>query len=195
MSANFYLNITKDTPYVIDFSIMTLMQVSTLMQKSLRYITTSGSALTVSRTSSFKATKGFMDDLGDDPKNTYVLLMDNDILIDMKPDDLKNCFMEAEEKGINIIGNYHKRDGTSTIIHKETHEPFNFESIKDNYASMADYYFPLGFYYGKLPLDYKWKMDGSKGEDYYFIDDNPEVAKNTYLDDRIKLLHYKSNYV
>ena len=79
----------------------------------------------------------------------------------------------------------------NVIYHSAEHEAndsYTNEEVDkmENYAPVE--YSGLGFYYGDLPLNYKFHSD-DMGEDFYFFKENHlelRLAKN------IKLLHVKS---
>ena len=196
----FYVGVVKNTPYFPDTTMITLMQVASLMGRVFRYITITGSALSVARGMLFKEIKRHMIQNGDDIKNTYVLLIDSDMLTLNTPQELVEIFKDAEAKNINIAGYYKKVDGSSVIIGTLSNDtaPVLLNEKHEDWAKYNTYvptykrwYYPVGFYYGNfMPFDYVWHMD-LKGEDIYFNEENSFLWERTYIDKRIKLGHIK----
>ena len=185
----------KDDPYILDTVFFKLIHVSNLIKRNIQFTSTSGSALTISRSQNFSTIKQNILSNSDNPSDAYVLLMDSDLGIDNSPQELADVFLEAEKNDYNIIGHYKKRDFSSTLLDRTTHNVLDNDTVnslmKEKYVSMNNYYYPIGFYYGRLNLDYKFRMD-MKGEDINFIEDNKNMLDNkTFLDTRIKLSHYK----
>ena len=192
MQKDMYIIVVHREPKFILGSAIVLAYVSILMKRTIHIIEKIGSALSMARTDSIKDLDKFNFNYVED----YALLIDDDMLIKNSPDELAKIFTEAEQKGINIVGNYADAHGNS--VHRLVKDNKVIMQAKKekyiDYLNMADYRCGLGFYYGLLPKDYIFHMD-LMGEDYNFFNDNEQLHSNTFLDFRIKLSHYKSHYV
>lgn len=187
-----YIIVVHRAPYFILVSAITLAYTTLKLKRSIHIIEKIGSALSVARTESIKELNEYGFDYDDD----YALLIDDDILIENSYDDLSKIFNEAEQKGINIIGDYADAHGNSVHRLVENDKVIRLPKKEQNndYLSMEKFNCGLGFYYGRIPKDYVFRMD-KMGEDYNFFNDNQQLHANTHLDFRIKLAHYKSAYV
>ena len=198
---NFYVGVVKNTPYMPDLTMVTMMYASSVLGKIFNYITVTGSALTIARKRLLESLHNKMIEQGDDPRNTYVLFIDSDIIINNTPQELAEILKDAEEKEINIAGLYKKQNGESVIIQVGSNDlaPILLDTKSEDWNKYEKYiptykkwYYPLGFYYGKyIDFNYIFKMD-LKGEDIYFVEDNDYMWSKTYIDKRINLGHNKN---
>ncbi len=198
---NFYVCVVKQNLYMPDITLLALMNTSLLRGLNFKYINSMGSVLTTNRSRTFEILKHEIINNKEDLKNTYALFIDSDIVIQNTPYELKEIFENAEKKKINIAGHYKKSDFTSTFLKKGTNDQNpqyitaldEFNDTTKRYINLSNYYFGLGFFYGKIQnYDYVFKMMDRKGEDVIFLEENKKLWKNTYLDKNIKLFHYKT---
>lgn len=192
MQKDMYIIVVHNAPYFILASAVTLAYTTIIMKRNIHVIEKVGSALAMARTDSLRN----LDEFNFNYETDYALLIDDDIAIENNPDELAKIFIEAEQKNINIIGNYADAHGNSVqrLVKDNEVVALPHKEKDTDYLNMADYRCGLGFYYGHLPKDYTFHMD-AMGEDYNFFKDNEQLHNNMYLDFRIKLAHYKSHYV
>ena len=190
MQNDMYIITIHRSPYFILTTAITLAYTTLIMKRSIHIIEKIGSALSLARTASLMDLEQF----GFNYNKDYALLIDDDILIKNTYSELAEIYTDAEKRDINIIGNYADAHGNSVHRLVKNKEVVKLPDKKEQYVSMENYNCGLGFYYGKIPKDYIFHMD-NMGEDYNFFKDNADLHKKTFLDNRIKLAHYKSAYV
>lgn len=194
---DFYVVVVHRAPFMITASTVNLVYASIAMKRSFHLIEQIGSALTVARTKGIE--RLYSDELPFQ-EGDYALLIDDDILIANNWSDIVKSFSEAEDLGINIIGGYvdaHNNPTYKFIVDNEVQKTVpldTFSKAKTYLKSMRDWQLPLGFYYGRIPKGYVFRMS-DKGEDFNFFDDNKDIHSHTFLDERINLGHYKSGFL
>jgi len=197
----FILNTLNQEPYVVPYTLMTIMYSALLLHKNFRFIMSNSAHLPKARLEGIKTIR----DMYNIKPNTRVLFVDSDLLLQNSPEEFSQIIKEADEKNINICGLYRKGNGEyamqktngKSITDEDLNKP---EYIDGNYVELYNRepkIYPLfGFTYTTLPReDYDWKWNGYAGEDMFLYLQNEDMWKNTKLDKRIKLLHYKSNWV
>lgn len=156
----------------------------------VHYVMVSGAHLTLARMQSvqlcYKQRFTAMPEAGLEKQKMKILFFDTDMYILNDPGEIAKIIKEADEKDLNICGNYKKGDNNWILdenIYKE-------EIINDNYIYIDPFKYavPFGFLYCYIPYSYIFKMT-NVGEDIYFTRENPEIK--IYLDKRIKLGHLK----
>ena len=132
------------------------------------------------------------------------LWFDDDICILDHPKKLADMIVEADRQNYNIVANYHNiwkgTEMINTIFKPDLevagmYKSLNLEEL-DSFKMFdllpEDYVAGLGFYYGDIPLDYKYHAFDKRskfGEDFNFYRENSLQLR--FAD--VRLEHRKSN--
>jgi hypothetical protein len=122
------------------------------------------------------------------------LLLDDDIWVD-DAQELAAIFTTADANGWNIVGPYMLADKSMSILTPPTEPGGNPHRMTVEEVADLDEYSNiwaagLGFYYGDLPLEYKFH-EGNPwvGEDLNFFCDNPQLETRVAP---MRVLHAKT---
>jgi hypothetical protein len=132
------------------------------------------------------------------------MFFDDDIIIDPEYDmgKLADAIKKADENGWNLVANYHVEytkeiPTTPVMMHtQEGTDLFKFytqaevDALKD-FDELHNTTSGLGFYYGDIPLDYKFWYADQKAEDGNFFKENK--IKLRYIN--VPLFHKKMQYI
>ena len=195
------LDIVNQQPDANPYTLLTITYSALMLHKNVYFVMSNSSHLPKARMESVKIIR----DTFNIKPNTRVLFVDSDLWLQNTAEEFSKIIKEADEKNINICGLYRKGNGEyamqktdgKSITDEDLNKP---EYIDGNYIELYNRepkIYPLfGFTYSTLPReDYDWKWNGYAGEDMFLYLQNEDMWKNTKLDKRIKLLHYKSNWI
>jgi hypothetical protein len=116
------------------------------------------------------------------------LMLDSDIIIPINQvKKITEEIIKADKENYNFVLPYPTSNGSS-IYDLKGEKIIQIDDISEFMKMDKAYASGLGFYYGDLPLDYKFRTDNNMGEDINFFIDNsisPKVIKE------IEILHYK----
>lgn len=149
--------------------------------------------LSLTRTWLFENTKKMFEKNKIDTKNVRGFLLDSAIYLDSQYGQrLFNHIIDADAENKNFVIPYNFPSGDTSIL-KEDKDKY-LKQIKQgeelpNYTKAAG----LGFYYGRIPVDYVFHNDMNAGEDVYFFLDNFKENEVRVIKD-IKLLHKKIGF-
>ena len=161
---------TRDEQGAVARSVAVLWNVIFATQRLPCYVHASCFGYDRVRTSSFEEARKYVDS---DVVRGF--LIDDDILLTSE-DALFDAVKIADQNKWNIVAPYRTKHGKVCVCY-ETGEMMTVEQFAKlgPYAeiSMAG----LGFYYGDIPLSYKFHADGKPfaGEDLNFFYDNPQL--------------------
>jgi len=106
-----------------------------------------------------------------------MLWLDSDITIVNDAASLAEIIKYADERNINIVGNYIRADDQNVLMHTSTNQCFSDKEI----AALPDYWqgafhAGLGFYYGVTPRGYKFHEDSTTDDVYFFFENEIKVT-------------------
>ncbi|MEM3264680.1 MAG: hypothetical protein QXH07_01870, partial [Thermoplasmata archaeon] len=134
-----------------------------------------------------------------DVSEVRMLWIDSDIML-KNPMQFSEVIKYAYEKDYNIVGNYHNIHGdkVTNTIYKRGKTDYMWDSLTDSDIEKlckdqnTDYPIiegaGLGFYYGRVPIDYKFHQD-KQGEDFWFYTDCDFYQFR--LASKLELAHWK----
>ncbi|MEM3225729.1 MAG: hypothetical protein QXS44_01570 [Saccharolobus sp.] len=137
------------------------------------FLQASVSGLLYARNSLFDILKNYYKKItGEDKKIVRGLMIDSDIVIPSSSCvKITEAIKEANLNRYSFVIPYNNLMGTSIFIKEDNKlknvvDPKELKTIDKCYAS------GLGFYYGDLPLDYRFNFNNNQGEDINFFIDN-----------------------
>lgn len=154
-------------------TMMSLFQTAYLLKRAIEPFSEAGNlGIPAARTHLFKKTREFYDN-----QNVIRgLMIDSDIVFD-RPDILAEYIEIADKNNWNLVGNYMHRNTNkleNTVYYRDENQaflPYTIEQYKELDDLSVIESAGLGFYYGDLPLNYKFHSSFN-GEDVNFFDDN-----------------------
>lgn len=161
---------TRDEQGAVARSVAVLWNVIFATQRLPCYVHASCFGYDRVRTNSFEEARKYVDS-----DNVRGFLIDDDILL-TNEDALFDAVKIADQNKWNIVAPYRTKGGHICVCY-ETGTMMTVEQFAklEPYAEipMAG----LGFYYGDIPLKYKFHADGKPfaGEDLNFFYDNPQL--------------------
>jgi hypothetical protein len=174
---------TRDARGAVAQSIVTIWNALYAMNREPIYVQFEAHGYAFVRSGVFRQLK---EDLG--ATRIRGIMIDDDILIKDQV-ELMKAIATADQYNWNFVAPYRVRDGYVALAH-ESGDLFTVEETKrlrpwDRVPNAG-----LGFYYGWLPIDYKFHEDGAfGGEDLNFFWDNPWLEPRVY---GLSLLHLKT---
>ena len=182
---NNYMPIIIATPdaRAVATTIKILIEAAYEAKKTPLLLVLTQSALMNARQAGFEKLKEYFS------KNPRGFIVDSDIEIISASKNLLYYIKKADKENCSFVSGYYTLQGITDIMlhYPSTVKPEEYIKIKDwEKIDVAG----LGFYYGELPLSYKFKYDAQPdnktgmGEDFYFFKDNKfnvKLAKNISL--------------
>jgi hypothetical protein len=174
---------TRDSQGAVAYSIATIWNALNAMGREPVYVQFAAHGYAFVRAGVFKELKKEFN-----TDRIRGILIDDDILIKDQL-GLIQAITVADQYGWNFVAPYRVRDGYVALAH-ENGSLYTVEETRqlrpwDRVPNAG-----LGFYYGWLPLDYKFHEDGAfGGEDLNFFWDNPWIEPRVF---GLSLKHIKS---
>lgn len=171
----FILSVPTQDSRAVPKSIMDLMTVSEVLKRKFVLNVQNGTGVANVRQKCIDTIKKMFPN----EKFVYTFWLDSDIVITY-PNKVADFIIEAEKLGVSFTGNYHAlKDNTGEVhntVWKNGTQPYTNEELDTAKPfDLKVYASGLGLCYIKTPLNYEFRTEGHKGEDYLFLQDNPEI--------------------
>lgn len=154
---------------------MDLMTVSMVLKRKFILNVQSGSSVAGVRQKCLDAIRNMFPN----ERHVYIFWLDSDMII-TDPSKISDFIKEAEKTNVSFTANYHAIDYSTgriwNTLWKNESEPYtNKELEAAKPLELKVHNSGLAICYIRMPLDYKFRTESQKGEDYLFFKDNADL--------------------